>query len=189
MKRGGPLKRTKGLDGGEPLRRSTPLRSGHSREGRAKPTKRKVVDGPSEAELEDAAKKAARKRSGGDCEIRTPWCQGRAREFSHRKAEGQGGQWAASNGLDACGHGNLDGCHGYCHQHPEEARENGWFISAYSKLPASEIPAWIWHKGRRAKYLLDDEGEAVLAPFPQGDPRHPDDIPWSPPAAPLDGVA
>lgn len=172
------MKRSKPLNPGEPPRRSSTLRSGHSREGRVKP-KRKQVDGPSEAQMERDAKKTTRRRAGEQCEIRTPWCLGpnAPTEFSHRRAEGQGGEWSAPNGLRACGHGNLNGCHGYCHQHPEEARENGWFISAFSKLPASEIPAWIWHKGRRAKYLLDDAGEATLAPFPQGDPRHPDDIP------------
>lgn len=172
---------------GGPLRRATPLRSGHSREGRVKPTKRKVVDGLSAGQLERLAREAVRRRSGGDCEIRTDRCLGRATNFSHRKAEGQGGPWRASNGLAACGSGTT-GCHGWCHEHPEEAREHGWFVSAFTPDP-SQVPAWIWHQGVRRMYLLDDEGGLVPAPFPQGDPRHPEDIPWSPPAAPLDGVA
>lgn len=183
------MKRGKPLDRGGPLKRTTPLRAKADKRKRDVPKQRTATDGPSEAVLEDRAKKAVKRRSGGDCEIRTSWCLGHAAEFSHRQAEGQGGPWAASNGLHGCGHGNLNGCHGYCHQHPEEARENGWFISAFSKVPATEIPAWIWHKGKRAKYLLDDEGEAVLAPFPQGDPRHPDDISWSPPTTPDSGAA
>jgi hypothetical protein len=167
VKRGGPLKRT------------TPLRStGTSREGKPK-AKRPTGDGPSQSKLERDAKKATRRRSGDQCEIRSPWCLGPSAptEFSHRRADGQGGQWAASNGLRGCGHGNLNGCHGYCHQHPEEARENGWFVSAFSRVWPSEVPAYIWHEGDRAMFLLDDEGGAVPAPFPQGDPRHPDDIP------------
>lgn len=174
MKRGGPLKRTKPLDGGDPLRRSTPLRSGPSREGKAKP-KRKPVDGPSEATQERQAKELVGRRSGGDCEVRSPWHLGRATNFSHRRHDGQGGPWSASNGLNACGWGNATGCHGYIHQHPEEARENGWVVPSWQDWRTA--PALIWHKGRRAKHLLDDEGGCELAPFPQGDPRHPDDIP------------
>lgn len=191
------MKRSKPLSPGEPLRRSTPLCStGKPREGKTKP-KRKPIGGPSEAQLERDAKDATRSRSakgsdlGEQCEIRSPWCLGPSAptEFSHRRAEGQGGLWAASNGLRACGHGNLNGCHGYCHQHPEEARENGWFVSAFTPDPPSEVPAYIWHKGTRAEWLLDDEGGAVLVPFPQGDPRHPDDIPLPQPPETLGGVA
>jgi hypothetical protein len=181
------VKRHKPLSPGSPLRRSSPLRSsGNGREGKAKTVRRKQVDGPSASQLERQARAGVRHRSGGDCEIRTPWHLGRATNFSHRQHEGRGGKWAAYNGLDACGSGTT-GCHGYLHAHPEESRENGWLVSGWGD-PAS-TPALIWHGGVRAMFLLDDEGGAALAPFPQGDPHHPDDIPWSPPAAPLDGVA
>lgn len=174
---------------GGPLKRTTPLRAKADKPKRKRdvPKQRTASDGPSEAVLEDRAKKAVKRRSDGDCEIRTSWCLGRATNFSHRRHEGQGGPWEASNGLDACGWGNATGCHGYLHQHPVEAKENGWLVSSTGDWRTT--PAWIWHKGRRAKYLLDDEGNAVLAPFPQGDPRHPDDIPWSPPTAPDSGAA
>lgn len=114
-------------------------------------------------------------RSGGACEIRTPWCQGAGREFSHRRAQGQGGQWRATNGLYSCGHGNLDGCHGYLHQHPDEAREKGWAVSAWGPDPA-EIEVFMWHDDRLDWWLLLPDGTAELADFPEGDPRHPDDI-------------
>jgi hypothetical protein len=127
-------------------------------------------------------------RSGGDCEIRTPWCQGRGREFSHRRAEGQGGKWLATNGLFSCGHGNLDGCHGYLHQHPEEATEKGWIVSAWG-VDQAEIEVFMWHDDRRDWWLLLPDGTAELAPFPKGRPGHPDNLDLPGESRDLDGVA
>lgn len=156
-----------------PIQRKTPMPSGNQLARTAKPAKRKT-DGPAESTLERNAKGAMKKRSGGDCEIRTPWHIGPATNASHRQAEGQGGPWAAWNLLDSCGSGTT-GCHGYLHAHPEEAREHGWFVSAFNRKPW-DVPVWIWYRGVRAMYLLDDKGGAALAPFPESDPRHPDDI-------------
>lgn len=134
----------------------------------------KATDGPAESTLEKRAKKAVHRRSGGHCEIRTPWCLGPATNFSHRRADGQGGLWTASNGLDSCGWGNATGCHGYCHQHPEEARKNGWFISAFLSTPTTEVETLIHSRYGHTWVLLDDEGDLTLAPFPDGSSQHPD---------------
>lgn len=180
MKRGGPLKRTKPLDGGDALRRSTPLRSGHSREGKAQPpAKRKSLR---RGVNEDTAREVVYARSGRVCER----CgHARATEWHHRKNRSQGGLWEGSNGLDLCTpcHRTVTDTNG----HREEYEAMGWIVPGWQD-PAA-VPAYIWHHGVRRMYLLDDEGGVVPAPFPESDPRHPDDIPWSPPAAPLDGVA
>jgi len=125
------------------------------------------------------------KRSKGDCEIRTKWCLGKATNLSHRRHQGQGGKWAAQNILDSCGHGNATGCHGYLHQHPEEARAKGWVVSAFGPDPA-DVEVLMWHNGRQDWFLLREDGTAVLAEFPSGDRRHPDDIEQD---RGLDGVA
>lgn len=125
---------------------------------------------------EGKAKRDVRKRSGGDCEIRSPWCLGRATNASHRRHEGQGGLWQAVNILDSCGWGNTTGCHGYLHQHPREARDNGWIVSAWGADPAG-VQVLMWHGGRCDWFLLlNEEPWVQLAPWPKGDPRHPDDI-------------
>lgn len=159
------------------LERKTSMKTGSSlrsskppADGPVKPVQRKTGKHVGE----NKAKRLARQRSGGDCEVRSPWHQGPAREFSHRLAEGQGGKWLVVNGLDSCGHGNLDGCHGYIHQHPEEATKYGWMVSAWGD-PAT-TPVLMWHDGRQDWFLLCEDGTAVLADFPAGDPRHPDDI-------------
>ncbi|ANZ35321.1 hypothetical protein BBK82_03700 [Lentzea guizhouensis] len=76
----------------------------------------------------EIARPLARGRLDGWCEVQSPWCQRRGREFSHRRHASQGGLWVAENGLWACGHGNLDGCHGWIHQHPDDAKDNGWIV-------------------------------------------------------------
>lgn len=118
-----------------------------------------------------------RERSGGDCEIRTDWCRGRATNWSHRRARGQGGLWIPSNGIDVCGMGNATGCHGYLHQHAEEARAKGWVVSAWGDEPIT-VPALIHtvHYGHTS-VLLDDLGCYSLAPWPEHPEGHPDDLP------------
>jgi len=73
-----------------------------------------------------AAKKAVRERSGGVCEARTPWCYGKAREVHHRAGRGFYGCHHPDLLLHVCGHGNIDGCHGYIEGHASEAMAMGW---------------------------------------------------------------
>lgn len=186
MKQRKPLKRV-------PIKRNTPLTSGSSLRS-SKPsatgeTQLKPRRSTGKHVGESKAKRDVKARSAGDCEIRSPWCQGKGREFSHRRAEGQGGAWSATNGMWACGHGGTDGCHGYLHQHPEEARHNGWIVSAWGADPAG-VEVLMWHEGRQDWFLLCNEAPWVeLAPFPAGDPRHPDDIEVPRPESEMGGAA
>lgn len=179
MKRSGIQRRTP-MKSGSSLRSSTP-----QADTSGKPAKRKT--GPSKATLRLRTKKLVSPRSGGDCEIRTPWCLGRATNLSHRLAEGQGGQWSAVNCLDSCGHGNASGCHGYLHQHPAEARRFGWMVD-FSADPAA-VEVLMWHDGRQDWFLLREDGTAELAPFPEGRPEHPDDLDLRGESRDLGGVA
>jgi hypothetical protein len=144
-----PLRRT-------PLERVSRLRS-------SGPTKAKR---PPQSPEERVAKSFTRGRSQGWCELRVLGvCLGRAREFSHRWAEGQGGPWCASNGLDSCG---LAGCHGWLHRNPIEAKRLGWVIPPTYRfegtqrvpVPPSEFPALIWRPGsdEARLVLLADDG-------------------------------
>jgi hypothetical protein len=72
-----------------------------------------------------AAEKVVRERSGGDCEARTPWCEGRATQVHHRAGRSD---HTPEMLLDVCGSGNVTGCHGFIHQHPENAYAEGWLV-------------------------------------------------------------
>lgn len=158
---------------GGPLQRKTPLRSSSPSPRDAKPKERKSTG---KTKGKTRTERVVHGRSGEDCEVRSPWCLGRATNLSHRNHEGQGGKWEPVNILDSCGWGNVTGCHGYIHQHPEEAREKGWVVSAFGADPAG-VQVLMWHKGRQDWFLLLNEEPFIqLAPFPKGDPRHPDDI-------------
>lgn len=157
---------------GGPLQRKTPLRASSPSPRDAKPKERKST-GKSTGKT--AVQLLVPRRSGGDCEIRTPWCLGRATNLSHRRHQGQGGKWSPVNILDSCGHGNTTGCHGYLHQHPDEAKGKGWIVSAWGVNPA-DVEVLLWHQGRQDWFLLLQDGSIELAPWPKGDPRHPDAI-------------
>lgn len=124
------MKRGNGLSRKTPLRATKPLKAkrisivpGKSSVNPIKPKRQRSE------EEEEQARGAVDARSGGDCEVQIEGvCQGRAREFQHRLAKVHGGPWTASNGLAVCGHGNVDGCHGYIHQHPRESYEKGWSV-------------------------------------------------------------
>lgn len=75
----------------------------------------------------------------------------------HRKSAGAGPDTGRpSNGITVCGLDNKTGCHGRIHQHPAEARANGWIISRHLARGAGyDTPllcAW------RGWIVLDDEG-------------------------------
>lgn len=89
---------------------------------RPKPTQRRKLDPP---ELV-AGKAAVKARSGGRCEAQTPWCEGQATQVHHISGRVGEGCHDDVNLLDVCGQGNVTGCHGYLHQHAEEAYEKGW---------------------------------------------------------------
>jgi hypothetical protein len=98
------------------------------------------------------ARRITRDRSGGDCELRIDGvCLGRATNFQHRRNRSQQGPWAPSNGIDVCGSGTT-GCHGYIHQNPKEADDNGWTVLSWEHWGSK--PARFWH----GLVLLSDDG-------------------------------
>ena len=149
----------------KPLGRNTPLlaKTGLSRgsqpltRGPVKPRKQ-----PAKTPEEIYARDKVSVRSGGMCEAQiTGVCQGQACEFQHRKAKGQLGAWTPSNGLAVCGHGNVDGCHGYIHQHPTEAHKNGWSVRSGGDPMKQEV----LYRGRWV--LLDNQGGAHATSKPE----------------------
>jgi hypothetical protein len=166
VKPGGPLRRTRlerrtPLQPGGPLARNTPLRARRSTAAVDLDT----LTEDTELELligQDIARPIARGRLDGRCEVRSPWCQGMGREFSHRLAAGQGGHWVAENGLWVCGHGNLDGCHGWIHQHPLDAKDNGWIVP-WPADPATRRTRIHTAAYGHAWVLLDRRGGVQLA--------------------------
>jgi len=98
------------------------------------------------------------RRAGEGCEVRVEgWCQGRAREFQHRLPVSRGGLYVPSNGLAVCGHGSLDGCHGFIHRNPEIATENGWTVETGVDPAKKRVEIWMWGT-MAASALLDDDG-------------------------------
>lgn len=46
-----------------------------------------------------------------------------------------------SNVIDVCGTDNSTGCHGWIHQHPEQARALGYLLKSYDPEP-SQVPVY-----------------------------------------------
>jgi hypothetical protein len=87
-------------------------------------------------------------RSGGICEV----CgKARGTNWHHRKNAGQGGLWAASNGLHLCGSGTT-GCHGHITTHPAVSREQGWSVPSWG----DPLTTRVWLAGRGFVFLRDD---------------------------------
>jgi hypothetical protein len=132
MKRGGHLKRTKGLDGGDPLRRSTPLRSGHSREGRAKPpapAKRKTS---ASTVVPKKIRDAVMERDERHCQRCGTPIDGKPHSLQHRDPRGMGGSkllHTMANLVLLCGDALFPG---YCHSEVESYRTRaiaeGWLV-------------------------------------------------------------
>lgn len=147
MKRTGGWARKVALRTKTPLVGSTPMQRASRLTRNAKLKTKRAPVSPEEK----AAKGIVRARSNGVCEI----CgQARATNFSHRLAKGHGGPWLASNGLDACGHGNYSGCHGErLHQRPTEAERAGWLVRSghdFRTIPVQH--AWL------GLVFLNDDG-------------------------------
>lgn len=78
---------------------------------------------------ESESRRIVQERANGRCES----CgQAGPLEWSHRKGRGQQGKWHPANGIGAC-----RVCHDYFHAHPEEAYENGWFVSG--SVPDADV--------------------------------------------------
>jgi hypothetical protein len=135
LARGSGLSRSSELGRGAGPKRTASLRSvSPTAKAKVSPTPAAAAKAAEERALEREARRIVRERSGGVCE-----CCGRARatNFSHRKGAGQGGEWSAANGLDACGSGNASGCHGFIHQNPDAACELGWMLRRH-QVPEGE---------------------------------------------------
>ena len=148
------------------LVRSTPIK--------ARAAKRKPCPAAECSEWigERPARDGVEGRSGGWCEMRVPGvCFGSAANWCHRKAEGQGGLWQASNGLAGCGSGTT-GCHGWCHSNPAAARDLGWMLLSTAK-PLRERAYIHTVRFGLAWVLLADDGDVALAPGLE----RPDDLP------------
>lgn len=123
LRPGGPLVRKTGL------KRKTGL------------TRRAIkASTPSMSPAEKAAKDTVKARSGGVCEIQVPGrCTGRARDFSHRIREGQGGPWSPTNGLHAC-----RACHEWTHRWPIAARVKRWALKTTDRLDKPVLYRGAW---------------------------------------------
>lgn len=75
-------------------------------------------------------RQAALERAGGLCEVKTPWCETLVTQVHHIAGRNWRGCHHPDLLLAVCGEGNLTGCHGWIHQHPDEARERGWLRNA-----------------------------------------------------------
>jgi hypothetical protein len=64
-------------------------------------------------------------RSGGHCEARTDWCEGQATQVHHIARRNGATAHDPENLLHLCGAGNVTGCHGAAHQHPDWAYRHG----------------------------------------------------------------
>lgn len=154
-----PLRHTPFTSRGTPLKRRTPIKQ------KAAPKGTGLKGGAADDGKEAAQRLVRRRPLNGWCEARSPWCQGRANQYSHRWHEGQGGPWTASNGLRVCGLGNAAGCHGWIHQHPIEAERLGWIVrpGPGRKVDLTKVSAYIHtrHYGLAWVFLLDD-GDVAL---------------------------
>ncbi len=154
MKAGKGLRRRTALRLGGPLVRKTELARKTALKARAIRASTPVV-----SPEEKAAKDTVRGRSGGVCEIQVPGvCWGRAKDFSHRIREGQGGPWCPRNGLDAC-----RACHEWTHRFPVAARVKRWALKA-NELDMLDRP--VLYRGAWA--LLGEDGS--VTPTKRGRP-------------------
>lgn len=86
----------------------------------------------------------AYERAMGVCEAGSPWCEGRPTQVHHIARRRGAGAHALTNLLAVCGMGNTSGCHGWIHQHPDEAKAKDWLRSP------DALPAVVNTKGDRS---------------------------------------
>jgi hypothetical protein len=129
------------------------------------------------------ARKFVRDRSDGRCEARLLGiCLGRAMSFHHRLRRSQGGLWTPSNGLDVCGDGTR-GCHGALtntNGRYDEFHKMGLILRSGQDplLVGAEIfSVQYWAAEVRVRLLLQDDGDVVLAGFPESAPGDPFTMP------------
>lgn len=154
MRRVAPLTRRTPLTARTPLSRAR-LNTEPRTPPVPSPRRAQRSTGPTGAERE--ARRIVYARSGGLCEL----CGHRAESWSHRRASGQGGEWAASNGLHLCGDG-VRGCHGWLEAHPLWADAGGWRLVHRDPDPAV-TPVWLpggW------VLLADDGGKSSVRGLP-----------------------
>ena len=65
-------------------------------------------------------------------------------------------------------YGDSTGCHGWIHQHPEQARALGYLLKSYDPEP-SQVPVYSC---RRGWILLDTDGQWHSCPPPEDLPTH-----------------
>lgn len=176
MKRGGPIRRK------TPMKSTSPLRSTPPSDTPGKPVHRKTGKHVGESK----AKRLAKKRSGGLCEVCIPGvCLLRGTDFHHRLFQSQGGKWDIVDGLFVCRSchmaiTNTNGRRG-------EYEAKGWIVPSHGDPATTEV--LMWHDERQGWFLLREDGTAEQTEWPAGDPRHPDDIPLPETPRDLDGVA
>jgi hypothetical protein len=74
--------------------------------------------------IPSSAREAVYRRSGGRCEAQTIWCMGKPTQIHHIDRDRKNND--PENLLHVCGMGNVNGCHGRIHSHPNEAYAAGW---------------------------------------------------------------
>jgi hypothetical protein len=176
LKRNKPMPPRKEWMNRSSLRSSTPPAEG-------KPATRKTGKHVGVNEARDKVEE----RSGGLCEIREPGCFNVATDWHHRKLRSQGGKWHVQNGLHLCR---------FCHDlvtnprgRRKEFEDNGWLVPSHEDPAKKDCLIYTWWFGHDYVLLLDEYPWVELAPFPAGDPRHPDDIEHPREPRGLDGVA
>lgn len=88
-------------------------------------------------------------RSHGRCEV----CAAKdSLQWSHRRARGQGGSWAPSNGCRLC-----YACHAWVEAQPVLADAGGWRLVHRDVDPAT-VPVWLNTVNGFGWWLLDDDG-------------------------------
>lgn len=108
---------------------------------------------------EKTARAIVSERSYGWCEIAIDnVCTGSLQSIHHRGKRSQGGSWAPSNLLAACGDGTR-GCHGWVEANPAKANALGLWLFAGQQ--PQETPVYMRWNGTRSWWLLDDHGMLV----------------------------
>ena len=96
------------------------------------------------------------------CGKRSRW-SGFSRHHRRLRSHPWPGLHEPSNLILLCGSGS-DGCHGYVHAHPSEARVNGWMVSGFEEhpelVPVRTIRGWM---------LLDNNGGKTVVESPRSE--------------------